>query len=153
MRRAGLGLAALLLITGCSREPAAESDGGGSGPAASGEGTSLSVDVSDGKHSVSFTVTCDPAGGTHPHPQSACDFLALAHKWGQDPFAPVPADQACAQVYGGPLTATVTGTWLGKPVDATFSRTDSCQTDRWNNAVALLAVQQDLTPDPRPSAS
>jgi hypothetical protein len=103
--------------------------------------TSLTVTVSDGTAERSYTVECDPAGGTHPRPESACEFLELAGKWGQDPFATPPDDAVCAQVYGGPQTAAVSGRWRGRDVDARFSRTDSCQIQRWDNAVALLAVR------------
>jgi len=105
--------------------------------------TSLSVTVSDGSAERSYTVECDPTGGTHPRPESACEFLDLAARWGQDPFAPPPDDAVCAQVYGGPQTATVTGRWRGRDVAPEFARTDSCQIQRWDNAVALLALRAD----------
>ena len=105
--------------------------------------TDLVVTVSDGNSEQEFTVQCDPTGGTHPRPESACKFLELAAQWGQDPFAEPPADAVCSQVYGGPQEATVVGTWRGKPVDARFSRTDGCQIERWDNALALLVVRAD----------
>lgn len=105
--------------------------------------TDLTITVSDGASEQEFTVRCDPAGGTHPRPESACKFLDLAAQWGQDPFAEPSADTVCSQVYGGPQEATVVGTWRGKPVDARFSRTDGCQIERWDNALALLVVRAD----------
>jgi hypothetical protein len=51
---------------------------------------------------------------------------------GPDIFEPVPADRACTELYGGPQTATVRGTWGGETVDATFERTDGCEIDRWD---------------------
>jgi hypothetical protein len=134
-----LGLVVLLVVAGCS------SDGGDDEaprplPSADQQ-TELTVVVSDGEgNDETFTVTCDPADGTHPRPESACEFLELAAKWGEDPFAPVPEDAVCTQIYGGPETATVTGVWLGREIDATFSRENGCEIDRWNNAVALLAL-------------
>lgn len=134
-----LGLVVLLAVAGCS------SDGGDDGsprplPSAD-QTTDLTVVVSDGKgNQETFTVTCDPAGGSHPRPESACEFLELAAKWGEDPFAPVPDDAVCTQIYGGPETATVTGVWLGRDIDASFSRDNGCEIDRWDNAVALLAL-------------
>jgi hypothetical protein len=44
----------------------------------------------------------------------------------------------CSMVYGGPQTATVAGWWHGKAVDASYSRTNSCQTSRWNTLAALF---------------
>lgn len=144
----------MLALAACSTTaatPPTPSPSGSGSPAA----TDLTVTVSNGKDERTFTVTCDPAGGTHPNPASACDFLTLAHNWGQDPFAPTPKNQACAEIYGGPATAKVTGSWNGRAVDATFNRVDSCAIDRWNNAVALLALTgNDINPpgkSPRPT--
>ena len=55
-------------------------------------------------------------------------------------FAPTPKNVACNMIYGGPETATVKGTLRGKPVDARFSRTDGCQTNRWRKVQRLLAA-------------
>ena len=80
---------------------------------------------------------CGPPGGTHPHPAVACAALArLAH-----PFAPVPKNVACSEIYSGPQWAHVTGTFRGAHVDARFRRTDSCQTQRWSRVASLLAIQ------------
>ena len=104
-------------------------------------GTALSVVVSDGSGpTTEVSLSCDPTGGTHPDPAGACAWLAAGAEQGADPFAPVPADQACAEIYGGPQTATVTGVWQGRPVDAQYSRTDACQTNRWDRAKVLLAL-------------
>jgi hypothetical protein len=53
-------------------------------------------------------------------------------------LAPVPPRTACAQVYGGPATARVTGELRGVRVGATFTLTDACQIARWRRNVALL---------------
>jgi hypothetical protein len=53
-------------------------------------------------------------------------------------LAPVPGGTACAQVYGGPAIATVTGTLRGEAVAARFDLTDSCQIERWRRNRALL---------------
>jgi hypothetical protein len=47
-------------------------------------------------------------------------------------FAPAPPDMACTQVWGGPQKARVVGTVAGKPVRATFTRSDGCEIGRWN---------------------
>ena len=135
---AALALIVGLGTLGCSTtgdSPSPSTPGTPSAPA-SATGTSLTI-TSDGATS---TLTCDPSGGTLVDPAAACDFLAAAAEQGADPFAPVPADRACAEVYGGPQTATVTGTWLGEPVSAEFSRTDACQTARWDQAEPLLGA-------------
>jgi hypothetical protein len=53
-------------------------------------------------------------------------------------MAPVPATTACAEIYGGPAEARVTGELRGEKIDARFSRTDACQTKRWNDNADLL---------------
>jgi hypothetical protein len=54
-------------------------------------------------------------------------------------LAPVPPDVACAQIYGGPAQARVTGVLRGERVDARFNRTDACEIERWEDNAALLA--------------
>ncbi|GAA2429558.1 SSI family serine proteinase inhibitor [Streptomyces macrosporus] len=85
-----------------------------------------------------YTLECHPAGGSHPDPLAACEALDRASRGSGDPWAPVPKGSMCAQVYGGPATARVTGTWRGGPVDASFERTDGCEIARWNALVPAL---------------
>lgn len=84
------------------------------------------------------TLTCDPAGGNHPNADEACQALDAAASGDRDPFAPVPPDQACTFIYGGPKKATVNGTWRDEPVKATFSRTNGCEVARWDALKPLL---------------
>ncbi|MFI8421919.1 SSI family serine proteinase inhibitor [Streptomyces sp. NPDC085479] len=87
----------------------------------------------------SWKLTCDGrAGGDHPAAERACERLEGLARAGENPFAPVPSDRMCAQVYGGPVTAHVTGTWQGRPIDARFSRANGCEIDRWENVEPLL---------------
>lgn len=51
---------------------------------------------------------------------------------------PVPDDQACTMIYGGPQTATITGTLNGEDVDSSFSRTNGCEIARWDALVKVL---------------
>jgi hypothetical protein len=53
-------------------------------------------------------------------------------------LAPVPGDVACAELFGGPAVATVTGMLRGKDVDATFALSNSCEIARWRRNAALL---------------
>ena len=82
-----------------------------------------------------WTLTCDPPGGSHPDPAAACHVLDTV----RGPFAPVPPDMRCLQVYGGPETATITGTWRGVEVDASYRRTDGCEIARWTKLGAVLS--------------
>jgi hypothetical protein len=133
-----LGLAALvLLVTGCGGDEGAVTPREGS-PAGNGGAvsTDLNITVSDGAGKTdSWKLTCDPAGGTHPDPEAAC--AALAAK-GASALPPVPEDRMCTQIFGGPQTARITGTWRGEPVNATFSRTNGCEISRWTALEAVL---------------
>ena len=53
-------------------------------------------------------------------------------------LAPVPRQTACAQVYGGPATARVTGELRDVQVTASFDLTDACEIARWRRNSALL---------------
>lgn len=95
----------------------------------------ISVTAAHGAKPHRWTLSCGPAGGTHPDAQAACAALSgLTH-----PFAPVAAGVMCPMVTTtGPQTATITGTWHGRKVSARYSRADGCQTDRWNKLEKVL---------------
>jgi hypothetical protein len=76
------------------------------------------------------TLTCDPDGGSHPDPVSACDAL-LEH---EDALDPVAGDVACTQIYGGDQVATLSGAG----VNASFSRANGCEISRWDKLAPLL---------------
>jgi hypothetical protein len=57
-----------------------------------------------------------------------------------DDLDPVPRGMACAQVYGGPGTARVTGELRGVRVSAEFDLTDACEIARWRRNAALLGA-------------
>jgi hypothetical protein len=82
----------------------------------------------------SYTLRCAPAGGTLPHRLAACRRLALL----KAPFAGVPKNIACTEIYGGPDEAVVTGRFRGALVRATFNRRDGCEIDRWNRVAFLF---------------
>ncbi|CAM5586491.1 MULTISPECIES: SSI family serine proteinase inhibitor [Streptomyces] len=85
-----------------------------------------------------YEVRCHPSAGRHPDADEACRVLDAHTRWGQDPFAPVAAGTPCTMLYGGPATAHVTGTWAGRPVDASYDRSDGCEIGRWDRMVPLL---------------
>jgi hypothetical protein len=108
-----------------------------SGPptGSSGGASQLTIVVDDGTGSTStWTLTCDPAGGDHPDATQACAAIE-GHRMALNP---VPKDRMCAQVYGGPEKATITGTWRGEPIFAVLARTDACETARWDALVPLV---------------
>jgi hypothetical protein len=53
-------------------------------------------------------------------------------------FEPVPDDVACTELFGGPETATVTGTLDGRELDARFARNNGCEIARWDKVAPLL---------------
>jgi hypothetical protein len=131
----------LLLVVACG------SSGGGSGSGsddslASGGGTTraendlvVEVDLGDGSPQQRWTLTCvGSVSGDHPQAEEACEHLKSL----DEPFAPLPDDQICTQVYGGPQTAHVTGVWGGDPVDLRLSRTDGCRISQWDALVPLV---------------
>jgi hypothetical protein len=115
--------------------PAPSGTGGGGSDDAAG-GTRLTIVLDDGSGAArTWRLTCDPAGGDHPDPAAACAALAAN---GAAALPPVPKDRMCTQIYGGPDTATVTGTWNGQKVSATFKKTNGCEINRWKALEGLL---------------
>jgi hypothetical protein len=128
------GVVAVLAACG-SQTPASQAPG--SNPASAGKPKSsltISVTAAQGATPKRWTLTCSPVGGTHPDAQTACAALANA----KDPFAPVPPRIMCTMIFSGPQTASITGTWDGKRVSATYSRANGCQTARWDKIASVL---------------
>ena len=98
----------------------------------------VTVRRTGGRGDGRFELACHPGSGSHPDVEGACGSLDRGARWGKDPFAPVSPDSVCTMMYGGPATAHVTGTWAGRPVDATFDRSNGCQMARWDRLVPLL---------------
>ena len=145
-RLAALAIPVLILTFGCANE-IAETSGptpGNTMPITPSErstptpssDTDLTIVINDGSSStVTWRLTCDPPGGTHPDPKAACRALEAN---GVVALPPVPNDKACTQIYGGPETASITGTWQGQPVMSRFARNDGCQISRWKLLEGLL---------------
>ena len=105
-------------------------------PSPGSTGADLTIVIDDGVgQQRTWTLTCDPAGGTHPDAVEACAVLVAN---GAAALPPKRKDVACTQVYGGPERATITGTWQGRPVRSSFSRTDGCEIRRWDLLRGLL---------------
>ena len=101
--------------------------------------TSLSITVwphgPDGERRT-WTLRCDPVGGTLPRRLEACRRLAALER----PFAAIPRDAVCTMIYGGPARARVTGTHRGRKVWVSFSREDGCRIGRWKRHDFLFPV-------------
>ncbi|MEU1187960.1 SSI family serine proteinase inhibitor [Streptomyces sp. NPDC005859] len=110
----------------------------------SGDHLTVTVRHAGGRADGTFEVYCHPERGSHPDAGSACRTVDRNTRWGRDAFAPAPSGGVCTMRYGGPATAHVTGRWAGRPVDATYDRSNGCQIERWDLLVPLL-------PDLRPA--
>jgi hypothetical protein len=132
---APIALVALALLSACG------GDDGGASTAGDGA-TALAVELwpaGEGQGTaVTATLTCDPAGGDLPDPAAACAALAAE----ADALEPVPPDTACTELYGGPEQARITGSLDGAPVDASLSRTNGCEIDRWERLLPLLPAYE-----------
>jgi hypothetical protein len=84
---------------------------------------------------ITWTLRCDPLGGTHPRRAAVCRAL---ERLGWQAFRPVPPDTACAELYGGPQLARVTGRVDGRRVWVRLSRANGCEIARWSRVPALL---------------
>ena len=148
MKSNGRGLqSALLCLSAASCVAVLAACGGPAQPAGPGEPTSavptaspsaesrLAVLHRDGDKASTWQLTCSPAGGTHPDPQSACQAI---EKNDGAAFKPVDPDTMCTEVYGGPGTATITGTWRGQEVNSRLNLTNGCEIARWEALVGLL---------------
>jgi hypothetical protein len=92
-------------------------------------------DLGDGSAPQRWTLVCaGQVEGTHPDAAAACAHLSGL----DDPFAPLPADQLCTELYGGPQTARITGVWGGEPVDLAVARTNGCEISQWDSLGPLL---------------
>lgn len=129
-----VALSALALLGACGGDDGA--------PAAEGGATALSVELwpaGEGQGAaVTATLTCDPAGGDLPDPGAACAALTAE----ADALGPVPPDTACTELYGGPEQARITGTLDGEPIDASLSRANGCEIDRWERLLPLLPAYE-----------
>jgi len=102
----------------------------------SGGDSKLTIVYNDGNGKTStWQLSCTPTGGNHPDPTGACAALT---EHAASALPKVSAGRMCTQVYGGPQTAVLTGSWLGEPVDSRLSRNNGCEISRWNALVGLL---------------
>jgi Subtilisin inhibitor-like len=122
----------VLLATACSGRTANDEDEGEGNAAPT---TELEISVTPGGEAPTkiWTLSC-PDGGTLPNAAQACEQLLRL----DDPFAPVPKDRACTQIYGGPQEADVRGTFRGRPVEAHFDRGNGCEIERWDKVAFLF---------------
>lgn len=103
---------------------------------------SITVTPSPGAQPIMYRLIVDDgvpgAGSTVPDPPAA---VAALERFGAGVFFPVPGPpRQCIDVYGGPQVAVVAGVFQGRPVEAVFKRTDSCETARWRALAPLFGA-------------
>ena len=136
-----IGPLALLLLFACACGGNGDDEGGDARtPPPAAPATNLQIRIwPNGRERqrspfTLWTLTCPP-GGSLPNPEEACRRL---EELGNRAFAPTPGDVACAEIFGGPEVAEVTGTFRGERVEAQFSRNDSCEMERWKRVEFLF---------------
>jgi hypothetical protein len=146
-RHAASVVVLLVALAGCG------SDGGGGPGEATGSVTELQILVWEqgarptslgrilgerrtpiGKP-TSWTLRCDPPGGTFPDAEGACGELDNLDQ----PFAETPEEAVCTQQYGGPEVASVNGVYRDETVNTRFSRDDGCEIGRWRKHAFLFS--------------
>jgi Subtilisin inhibitor-like len=129
MTRVRAGALSVLTAAVCAATLTACGSTHSAGTGTSARAAKVSLDIrviKPGAKPEHWTLRCDPAGGTHPNPQAACN--ALLHA--KSPFAALPDHVMCPMIPAGTNTATVKGTWFGKHVDTTFNQS-GCGMLRW----------------------
>ena len=118
-------------MTGCAGVGGSSDSASGSSPT-----TDLTIVVDAGSGSTrTWTLRCDPPGGTLPRAEAACARLTAGA------LRPLPPGTICTQVYGGPQKARVRGRLRGRPVDVRFSRVNGCEIHRWDSVRYLFPVK------------
>ena len=133
---------ALLALAGCGGDE--DDEDSASDPVATSELTiTIDSDGPGGEDALEAGISCPGANA----PPSACEALDGLPA---DAAAPVPANQPCTEIYGGPDVVTITGTLEGEEIDAELTRENGCQIERFERFAPLIAA---LFPDYEPGAS
>jgi hypothetical protein len=129
MSRLALIVCLAVFAIGCGAD-----DGDDEQPASAPKLADLRVDVDPdgqgGKPARTREIRCAATGDS-----AVCARVAEVEPRDLQP----PGDaMACTQQYGGPQTATITGTLRGEPVRLKLTRINGCEIARWRAAGALL---------------
>jgi hypothetical protein len=73
------------------------------------------------------TLTCDPAGGTHPHARAACASLNKVD--GNFAELPPAAEVDCTDIFA-PVTTEAKGEYRGRPVRFVHTYSNRCEAQR-----------------------
>lgn len=126
----------LLLMAGCGAwSGSSETEAPSTTTAPSTELTITVQPQGRGGPTRTWTLRCDPPGGSLPSAAAACERLSA------EALRPIPPDTICTQIYGGPQTARVRGRLEGRPIDARFGRSNGCEIHSWNRVKFLFPVK------------
>lgn len=128
MPRVALTCCIALLVAGCGEDD--ETEQPASASALADLRVAVDRDGKGGQAARTGTVRCAAAADS-----PLCEKVAALR------LADLEPDRgavACSQQYGGPETATITGTLRGERVDLKLSRVNGCEIARWEAAGALL---------------
>jgi hypothetical protein len=111
-------------------------------PSASGTRLAVTIQESPDAEPVEYVLECvegRPGPGTSlPNAEAACTVVS---RLGVKFFTAIPDKNiVCTEIYGGPQTASITGTVDGKPVRARFARTNGCEISRWDAVKEILGT-------------
>lgn len=127
-----------------STAPGSSSGGTEAPPAAPGGTALLTISISQDASAdpVQYVLECvDGAPGpasTLPGAEAAC---AAVTRLGVGFFTARPDKNViCTQQYGGPQTASITGTLDGRSILASFALTDGCEIARWDRVRDILGT-------------
>jgi subtilisin inhibitor-like len=113
--RCMIAVAGVAAVAACGSTAAPGSAGSGSAPAPKAA-LNIAIQGAPGTPAKHWTLHCDPAGGTHPHPAAACAAL-LAIK---NPFAKPKRHQMCPMIMASSKRMSISGTWYGQKVHKTI---------------------------------
>ncbi|MHA7263111.1 subtilase-type protease inhibitor [Arthrobacter sp. TMN-37] len=107
-------------------------------------GTRLLISIQDSPEAapVEYVLECvegKPGPGTSlPNAESAC---SVVDRLGTKFFTARPdRNIVCTDIYGGPQTASITGTVNGETIRARFARTNGCEISRWDAVRDILGT-------------
>lgn len=137
---AALGTSALLAACGSAAAPSSSAAGLSSSAAGTNSTTTtarVSLDVTFAatptRPAIHYTLRCEPAGGTTPDPAAACTKLLA----GENILTSRPLHVMCPMVLQTGARATITGTYLGRPVHVTIVN-GGCDLGRWSKLKSIF---------------
>jgi hypothetical protein len=137
-----------LFVAACGEDSSPLS--GNSGGSGDGQTLNLTLTVSDGEgKDAKATLKCDEstAEGTGFLESGAEEACRNARDLEKTLTTQPPQDRVCTQIYGGPQTARITGTFGDKDVAREIKRNNGCDIEDWKQAQALLDPSG-ITPGP-----